>query len=102
MGKGEKISKVFVPIIGYLDDGVQRFLYAIIDDRVHAHRHGILGENFLGRHVERNRPQIDAHAVVHAWHHEKRAYGVVIEIKYKKREKKKRERIEKIKNKEER
>lgn len=72
--KVKGIESISIPVIGYLDNGVQRLLYAVIDDRVHAHRHGILGENFLGRDVERNRPQIDAHAVVHAWHHEKRTY----------------------------
>lgn len=64
--------ELHVPVIGYLDYGIQWLLYAVVDDRVDTHRDGIFGENFLRWNIERHRPQVDAHTVVHAWHHEKR------------------------------
>jgi len=53
-----------LPVVRNFYNGVQRLLYAVIDNRVDAHSNGVLGEHFLRRHVERYRPQIYPHAVI--------------------------------------
>lgn len=71
-----------IPVISYLDDSAQGLFYAVIDNCVDADCDGVLGEHFLGRDVEGDCSQVDAHTFVHARHREKRSYQRQCYLKY--------------------
>jgi hypothetical protein len=74
-GGGEQTSRV-LSVLNIYNRG-DRIEYAKVDDGVHSHSDRILGEYFLGWHVERDGSQVDRDQIVYAGQNEEqtRSFG---------------------------